>query len=136
MQSHERPQLVAKLPQSLRNATASKYFGLGNVRYGSLADILTSPRHVRFTPNNGRWAASKSGFCCLFVSTRPRLKTRLLWKLIGSLNHRSEHRHRWLRVISHAPACKNGWSQMASQNPPRSSDDMVLFALEQAMREV
>jgi hypothetical protein len=28
-----------------------------DVRYGSLADILTSPRHVRFTPNNGRWAA-------------------------------------------------------------------------------
>ena len=28
-----------------------------NVRFGSLADILTSPRHVRFTPNNGRWAA-------------------------------------------------------------------------------
>jgi hypothetical protein len=27
-----------------------------NVRYGSLADILTGPRHVRFTPNNGRWA--------------------------------------------------------------------------------
>ena len=25
---------------------------------------------------------------------------------------------------------------MACQNPPRSSDDMVLFALEQAMREV
>ena len=25
---------------------------------------------------------------------------------------------------------------MASQNPPRSSDDMVLFALEQALREV
>jgi hypothetical protein len=24
-----------------------------DVRYGSLADILTSPRHVRFTPNNG-----------------------------------------------------------------------------------
>ena len=31
-----------------------------NVRYGSLADILTSPRHVRFTPNNGRWAAHPS----------------------------------------------------------------------------
>jgi hypothetical protein len=26
----------------------------------SLADILTSPRHVRFTPNNGRWAAHPS----------------------------------------------------------------------------
>jgi hypothetical protein len=25
---------------------------------------------------------------------------------------------------------------MASQNPPRSSDDMILFALEQALREV
>ena len=39
MQSHEGPQLVAELPQSLKNATASKYFGLSNVRYGSLADI-------------------------------------------------------------------------------------------------
>jgi hypothetical protein len=28
-----------------------------NVRLESLADIPTSPRHVRFTPNNGRWAA-------------------------------------------------------------------------------
>src|SRR6476661_7815822 len=34
-----------------------------------------------------------------------------------------------------APA-RHGWSQMASQNPPRSSDDMILFALEQALREV
>jgi hypothetical protein len=25
---------------------------------------------------------------------------------------------------------------MASQNPPRSSDDMIMFALEQALREV
>jgi hypothetical protein len=25
------------------------------VRYGSLADKVTSPRHDRFTPNNGRW---------------------------------------------------------------------------------
>jgi hypothetical protein len=31
-----------------------------NVRYGSLADILTVPRHVRFTPNNGSWAAHPS----------------------------------------------------------------------------
>src|SRR5512140_3625748 len=28
------------------------------------------------------------------------------------------------------------YSQMASQNPPRSYDDMILFALEQALREV
>jgi hypothetical protein len=28
-----------------------------NVRFGSLADIVTSPRHVRFSPNNGHWAA-------------------------------------------------------------------------------
>ena len=28
-----------------------------DVRSGSLADILTSPRHVLFTPKNGRWAA-------------------------------------------------------------------------------
>ena len=33
---------------------------LSHVRFGSLADILTSPRHVRFTPNNGRWAAHPS----------------------------------------------------------------------------
>ena len=34
-----------------------------HVRLGSLADILTSPRHVRFTPNNGRWSgAPKSAF--------------------------------------------------------------------------
>ena len=31
-----------------------------NVPYGSLADILTVPLHVRFTPNNGRWAAHPS----------------------------------------------------------------------------
>ena len=30
------------------------------VRFGSLADILTSPRHVRFTPNNGRWRRTTS----------------------------------------------------------------------------
>ena len=34
---------------------ASRY-----VPFGSLADILISPRHVRFTPNNGRWAAHPS----------------------------------------------------------------------------
>ena len=72
MQSHGRPQLVAKLPQSLRNATASKYFGLGNVRYGSLADTLTSPRHVRFVPNNGSWVAHPSQHLAVgFISTRP-----------------------------------------------------------------
>jgi len=27
------------------------------VRLGSLADIVQRPRQVRFTPNNGRWAA-------------------------------------------------------------------------------
>jgi hypothetical protein len=31
-----------------------------DVRYGSLADILISPRYVRFTPNNGRCAAHPS----------------------------------------------------------------------------
>ena len=31
-----------------------------DVRFGSLADILISPRHDRFTPNNGRWAAHPS----------------------------------------------------------------------------
>ena len=30
------------------------------VRFGSLADVLTSPRHVRFTPNYGRWAPHPS----------------------------------------------------------------------------
>jgi hypothetical protein len=28
-----------------------------NVRYGSLADITARSRHIRFTPNHGRWAA-------------------------------------------------------------------------------
>ena len=27
--------------------------------YGSLGDLLTSPRHVRFIPNNGSWAAHR-----------------------------------------------------------------------------
>ena len=31
-----------------------------NVRFGSLADKPTSPCHVPFTPNNGRWAAHPS----------------------------------------------------------------------------
>ena len=31
-----------------------------NVRYGSEADKVTSLRHVRFTPNNGRWTALPS----------------------------------------------------------------------------
>jgi hypothetical protein len=31
--------------------------GMQNVRFGSLADILTSPRHVRFTPNSRHSAA-------------------------------------------------------------------------------
>ena len=40
----------------------TKYFAgvplrVVDVRFGSLADILASPRHVRFTPNNGHWAA-------------------------------------------------------------------------------
>jgi hypothetical protein len=30
-----------------------------DVRFGSLADIRTSSRHVRFIPNNGRWAANQ-----------------------------------------------------------------------------
>ena len=34
--------------------------GAMNVRFGSKADIPTSQRHVRFTPNNGRWAAHPS----------------------------------------------------------------------------
>jgi hypothetical protein len=31
-----------------------------HVRFGSFADILTSPRHVRFTLNSGRWAVHPS----------------------------------------------------------------------------
>ena len=31
-----------------------------DVGLGSLADILTRPRHVRFTPNNGSWGAHPS----------------------------------------------------------------------------
>jgi hypothetical protein len=34
--------------------------GESNVRFGSLADVLTSSRHDRFTPNNRRWAAHPS----------------------------------------------------------------------------
>src|SRR6478672_694595 len=44
------------------------------VRFGSLADILTSPHHVRFTPNNGRWAAHPSQHLAVgFMSTGPSL---------------------------------------------------------------
>ena len=44
MQSHGGPQLVAELPQSLKNATASKYFGLSiqHVALPSKADMLTT----------------------------------------------------------------------------------------------
>ena len=40
-------------------ALAARNRGLGarNVRFGSLADKVTSPRHVRFTTNNGRSTA-------------------------------------------------------------------------------
>ena len=31
-----------------------------NVRFGSLADITARSRHVRFTPDSGRWAAHPS----------------------------------------------------------------------------
>src|SRR5215475_6863532 len=32
--------------------------GIGRMfRYGSLADMQTSPRHIRFTPDSGHWAA-------------------------------------------------------------------------------
>ena len=60
MQSHEGPQLVAELPQSLKNATASQYFGLSNVRYGSLADIGEGFRDVRFTPQKRTYSSSAS----------------------------------------------------------------------------
>jgi hypothetical protein len=40
------------------------------VRYGSLADIVTSMCHVRFTPNNGLWmGASESEFGRRFMYT-------------------------------------------------------------------
>jgi hypothetical protein len=40
--------------------------------YGSLAGIVTSPRHVRFTPHNGRWTEHPSQhFGYAFMSTRP-----------------------------------------------------------------
>ena len=35
--------------------------GFVHVRFGSLADILTSPRHVRFNPNNRSCHAACSG---------------------------------------------------------------------------
>jgi len=35
-------------------------YRMTHVRFGSLADIPTSPRHVRFTSNNGSWAAHPS----------------------------------------------------------------------------
>jgi hypothetical protein len=40
-----------------------------NVRFGSLADILTSPRHVRFTPNNGHGAAHVSIWLSVYEYT-------------------------------------------------------------------
>ena len=68
MQSHGGPQLVAELPQSLKNATASKYFGLSNVRYGSLADISERTRDVRFTPESGH--AERQHQCPLSANSR------------------------------------------------------------------
>ena len=42
-----------------------------DVRYGSLADILTSPRHVRFSPiTDVERGGSKSAFAYRFMSTR------------------------------------------------------------------
>ena len=38
----------------------SAVYQVENVRFGSEADILTSPRHVRFTPNSGRRAVHPS----------------------------------------------------------------------------
>ena len=47
-----------------------------HVRFGSLADMLTSPRHVRFTPNNGRWATHP----WLSVYARPRCFAPSKWQ--------------------------------------------------------
>ena len=60
MQSHGGPQLVAELPQSLKNATASKYFGLSNVRYGSLADIGERIQGCPLYPQKRTYSSSAS----------------------------------------------------------------------------
>src|SRR4029079_13970188 len=46
-----------------------------DVRFRSLADILTSPRHVRFTPNNGRWAPHPRQHLVVSVTTGALFKT-------------------------------------------------------------
>ena len=125
MQSHGGPQLVAELPQSLKNATASKYFGLSNVRYGSLADILTSPRHVRLlTPNNGRCAPHPSQH---FMSTRPSCLvpiTDVLGSLAGQtqLQRRGEVPgvHRGLGSMTRPPCMKRA---VAVASPQLRSQD-------------
>ena len=44
-----------------RNGRFGLLGSVRDVRYGSLADITARSRHVRFTPNNGRWAAKGLG---------------------------------------------------------------------------
>ena len=56
MQSHGGPQLVAELPQSLKNATASKYFGL-------------SIQHVCFTLKSGH-AHHRQVFAYVLITER------------------------------------------------------------------
>src|SRR5262249_32864347 len=51
---------VISLLTSINRARAPVRDATTDVRFGSLADILTSPRHVRFHPNNGRLAAHPS----------------------------------------------------------------------------
>ena len=43
--------------------------GRVDVRFGSLADILLRPCHVRFTPNNGHWPAQVSIWLSVYEYT-------------------------------------------------------------------
>jgi hypothetical protein len=54
---------IAPADPSSTALTDCRPCGEGNeadVRFGSLADMPTSPRHIRFTPKNGSWAAHPS----------------------------------------------------------------------------
>jgi hypothetical protein len=68
-----------------------------------LADIVTSPRHVRFTPNHGRWAAHPSQhLACRFMSARPSLRQLVGPRACVSLSCRS------VRSRSEAVECEPG----------------------------
>ena len=51
---------AAKYGMMLRTVPPLAYDSGLNVRYGSLAGVRERIRDVRFTPNNGRWAAYPS----------------------------------------------------------------------------